>query len=100
MSEIAEQIQNSILTELPAPSLPEVPPQAPAPDVPQPDGASPDEADLSAEITELWRLHSDYKGSIKSQTENLRSLRAELGKRLSEMKQLLARPGRSGEWSG
>jgi hypothetical protein len=104
MSEIAEQIQNSILTEppateVPAPSLPEVPPQAPAPDVPQPDGASPDEANLNAEITELWRLHTDYKGSIKNQTENLRSLRTELGKLLHQMKALLAKPGRGGQWS-
>jgi hypothetical protein len=58
-----------------------------------------DEVALTAQITELWRLHTDNNGSIKSQTENLRSLRAELGKRLSEMKQLLARPGRNGQWS-
>lgn len=58
-----------------------------------------DETALTVEITELWRLHSDFKGSIKSQTENLRSLRAELGKKFAAMKALLARPGRSGLWS-
>lgn len=104
MLETSDQIQNAGLpeppvTEVPAPPLPEVPPQAPAPDVPQPDGASPDEADLSAEITELWRLHTDYKGTIKNQTSNLRSLRSELGRLLHQMKGLLARPGRNGQWS-
>jgi hypothetical protein len=59
-----------------------------------------DETALTAQITELWRLHINYAASMRSQTQNLRSLRAELGKRLSEMKQILARPGRGGEWSG
>jgi hypothetical protein len=66
---------------------------------PEPEHPVQDEVALTAQITELWRLHTDNNGSIKSQTENLRSLRAELGKRLSEMKQLLARPGRNGQWS-
>lgn len=95
MSEITDQIQIPPLLEFPSTEIPAQPPEPPTPEHP-----AQDEAALTAEITELWRLHSDYKGSIKSQTENLRSLRAELGKRLAEMKQVLARPGRNGQWSG
>lgn len=95
MTETTEQIENPVLAESP---LPEITTLSPAPDVPQPDG-TPDEGTLTAEISELWRLHGDYTASMRSQSQNLRSLRSELGKRLSEMKQLLARPGRNGQWS-
>jgi len=96
MLETPDQIQTPIHVESPTPDLPA---QSPEPETPAPEDAAQDETALTAEISELWRLHSDYKGSIKMQTENLRSLRAELGKRLSEMKQVLAKPGRSGGWS-
>jgi hypothetical protein len=81
--------------QIQAPILPE----SPETGIPQPEGSVQDETALTAEIAELWRLHTDYKGSIKSQTENLRSLRSELGKLLHQMKGLLARPGRNGQWS-
>lgn len=87
MIEATDQIQQS-------PILPE----SPSLEIPQPDN-EPDETSLTAEIAELWRLHTDYKGSIKSQTDNLRGLRSELGKLLHQMKALLAKPGRSGQWS-
>lgn len=93
MSELAQQIQNTAVPEFPAL---EVSPESP--ETLRPDDPS-QEAMLSAEIAQLWQIHSDYKGSIKDQTQNLRALRVELGKRLSEMKQLLARPGRNGQWS-
>jgi hypothetical protein len=96
MLEISDQIQNPVLPESP---VPEIPPQCPASEIPQPDGA-PDEAALTAEIAQLWQIHSDYKTSIKHQSEGLRTLRTELGKKLSDMKRILARPGRGGEWSG
>lgn len=95
MLETAEQ--SPVLPESP---VQEVPAQSLEAQSAQSDESSQDEAALTAEITELWRLHSDYKGSIKNQTENLRSLRAELGKKLAEMKQVLVKPGRSGQWSG
>jgi len=97
MSEIAEHIQAPAVPEFSSPEIPVQPSKTqPTETVPP----AQDETVLTAEITELWRLHSDYAASMRSQSQNLRSLRAELGKRLSEMKQLLARPGRGGEWSG
>ena len=41
----------------------------------------------------------DFRASIKNETQKFRSLRDELGRHLSEMKQVLARPGRGGQWS-
>jgi hypothetical protein len=96
MLEISDQIQAPVLPESP---VPEIPRQCPASEIPQPDGA-PDEAALTAEIAQLWQIHSDYKTSIKHQSESLRTLRTELGKKLSDMKRILARPGCGGEWSG
>lgn len=99
--EVTDQTQTLAVSESPAT---EIPPQAatetPEPQTPEPQHPEQDEAALTAEIAELWRLHSDYKSSIKDQNQNLISLRAELGKRLAEMKQVLAKPGRSGGWSG
>lgn len=101
MIEAAEHVQNLVLPvpEVPAPRPPELPPQVPA-DPSQPNTASQDESSLTAQISELWRLHTDYAATMRSQSQNLRSLRTELGKKLSEMKLVLARPGRSGQWSG
>ncbi len=96
MLETPDQIQTPIHVEFPTPDLPA---QSPEPETPAPEDAAQDEAALTAEISELWRLHTDYKGSIKNQTENLRTLRSELGKLLHQMKALLAKPGRSGQWS-
>jgi len=95
MSEIADKIQTPAVSECRA----ETPAQPLEPPTPEPDQPAQDESALTAQISELWRLHTDYKGSIKNQTENLRSLRSELGKLLHQMKGLLARPGRNGQWS-
>ncbi|HEV2399567.1 MAG TPA: hypothetical protein VGS27_21665 [Candidatus Sulfotelmatobacter sp.] len=97
MSEITEQIPNPALPE---PPVTEIPAQSPELQTPEPDGSDENEAALVAEITELWRLHVDYSVSMRHQAQNLRSLRAELGKKLSDMKQTLAKPGRNGQWSG
>ena len=80
MMETTEQIQTPAVPESP---VAEIPAQSSEPrNSSSQRTASQDEAALTAEITELWRLHTDYKGSIRNQTENLRSLRAELGKKL------------------
>lgn len=97
MSEIAEQTQNPVLPE---PPVAQVPTQSPELQTPEPDGSDQNEAALTTQINQLWRLHTDYAASMRSQSQNLRSLRAELGKKLADMKQVLARPGRGGEWSG
>jgi|SRR5579884_2201473 len=102
MPEIAEQIQTPAVSEFPvAEILIEPLPATDNPELqtPEPEPTVQDETALTEQIAQLWRLHSDYKGSIKSQTENLRSLRSELGKLLHQMKALLARPGRNGQWS-
>jgi hypothetical protein len=54
---------------------------------------------LTTEIVQLWQVHGDYQKSIKHDTEKFRVLRNELGKLLHQMKGLLARPGRGGQWS-
>jgi hypothetical protein len=54
---------------------------------------------LATEIADLWEAHESHKYRAKEEAQTLRILRAELGERLSGMKQLLARPGRGGQWS-
>ncbi|MGA7633414.1 MAG: hypothetical protein WCB11_21835 [Terriglobales bacterium] len=51
------------------------------------------------EIASLWSAHQNAKIAARATTEELRALRAKLGEQLSEMKQVLAQPGRSGQWS-
>ena len=105
MSEIAEQIQNPVIpeppvVEVPAPSLREIPPQNPTPEISHPDGGeSQAEAALTSEIVQLWQVHQDCQSAIKQETQEFRSLRSELGRLLHQMKALLAKPGRGGEWS-
>lgn len=105
MSETAELNQNPVLPEppvaqAPAPPITELPLQPPAPESPQPDGATQDEVALSVEIVQLWQVHQDCQSAIKQETQQFRSLRSELGRLLHQMKALLAKPGRGGEWSG
>lgn len=87
MLETPDQIQTPVLPE---PLLP---------DTPQPDSPSQDEAALTAEIVQLWQVHQDCQSTIKQETQQFRSLRNELGKLLHQMKGLLARRGRNGQWS-
>ena len=105
MSELAEQIHNPVtpefaLAEAPEPSLPDIPAQPPAPELSQPEDTSQDEVALTAEIAQLWQVHQDCQSAMKHETIQFRSLRSELGRLLHEMKALLAKPGRGGEWSG
>jgi hypothetical protein len=87
MLETIEQCQHPVLAE---PKVSEIP---------QPEVPSQDEATLTDQIVELWQEHNVYTASIKHQTQDLLALRTELGKRLAEMKEVLAKPGRSGQWS-
>jgi hypothetical protein len=50
-------------------------------------------------ITNLWSAHLNAKNTARATNAEFRALRAELGAQLSEMKRLLAKPGRGGQWS-
>ena len=87
MLETIEQCQNPVLAEFKVPEIP-------LPEVP-----AHDEIALTDQIVQLWQIHRDYQTTIKHQTQDLHALRTELGKCLAEMKEVLAKPGRSGQWS-
>jgi hypothetical protein len=55
--------------------------------------------ELGTAITNLWSMHLNAKNAARATNEELRTLRAKLGEQLSEMKQILAKPGRGGQWS-
>jgi hypothetical protein len=55
---------------------------------------------LHSEILSLWMSHQMGKGVVKNSKEELRALRLDLGKKLYEMKTILARTGRGGGWAG
>jgi hypothetical protein len=57
------------------------------------------ESQLSEEITQLWSVHTQTKTTIDRTKAELRTIRLDLGARLCEMKKLLSRPGRNGQWS-
>ena len=71
----------------------------PISDAPQANSPWHDESVLTTGITQLWQVHREFQTSIKHETEQFRALRNELGKLLHQMKELLARPGRNGQWS-
>jgi hypothetical protein len=51
------------------------------------------------EIASLWAAHAEAKITARATNEELRNIRAKLGEQLYEMKQVLAQPGRGGQWS-
>src|SRR5580704_5185777 len=55
--------------------------------------------ELGEAITSLWSAHLNAKKTVRATNEELRALRAKLGEQLSAMKQILAKPGRGGQWS-
>jgi hypothetical protein len=55
--------------------------------------------DLGEAITSLWSAHLNAKSAARATNEELRVIRAKLGERLHELKQVLAKPGRGGQWS-
>ena len=58
------------------------------------------ENSLSEEIGALWDEHVRVAGAKKATAQELRALRASLAEKLYEMKLLLSRPGRGGQWRG
>jgi hypothetical protein len=70
----------------------------PISDTPQANSPLHDESVLTTGVTQLWQVHREFQTSIKHETEKFRALRYELGKLLHQMKELLARPGRNGQW--
>jgi hypothetical protein len=57
------------------------------------------QTEIGEAITSLWVAHANAKHAARSTKDELRALRAQLGERLSEMKQILVKPGRGGQWS-
>jgi hypothetical protein len=90
MEAILDAIQDTVAAE----------PTVEAPPV----SAQPDDAvietQLAHEISTLWSDHVRLSADRKVTSKELRLLRARLAQRLCEMKTLLARPGRGGEWRG
>ncbi|MGD0694787.1 MAG: hypothetical protein ABSB82_08015 [Terriglobia bacterium] len=72
-----------------------VPGSSPATDSPGTFG-EPKPAD---EIAQLWTVHVQAKGVVRKTREEMKAVRQRLSERLSEIKPLLVRPGRSGQWS-
>jgi len=60
---------------------------------------SQNEQNLDDEIAGLWAAHAQAKNAARATKDELRNIRAKLGEQLSEMKELLAQPGRGGQWS-
>lgn len=87
MSDTAEQVHTQVFLD------------STVSETPQADSPLQAESVLTDQIVQLWQVHRDYQTSIKHQAQEFRNLRTELGKYLAEMKQMLARPGRNGQWS-
>jgi hypothetical protein len=58
------------------------------------------ESRLAEEISTLWSDHVRLSAERKLTGKELRQIRARLAEQLHQMKALLARPGRGGEWRG
>jgi hypothetical protein len=69
------------------------------PEFPEATSESPSEQMLGEAITSLWSEHLNAKNTARATNEELRRIRAMLGEQLSELKQILAKPGRGGQWS-
>lgn len=57
------------------------------------------EEKLSAESLTLWSAHNLAQAAAKQSKEELQAIRLELGRRLSEVKERVSRPGRGGGFS-
>ncbi|HEX8800585.1 MAG TPA: hypothetical protein VF772_18335 [Terriglobales bacterium] len=57
------------------------------------------ERKLATDINDLWSMHIQAQNTVATTKEELKVIRQRLGKRLIDMKLLLARPGRNGQWS-
>jgi hypothetical protein len=77
--------------------LTEPAPIAPTVEVPTTTDAA--EAQLTNEIADMWRDHSQAQTSIRKNRDELKRIRTNLSQRLHELKAVLSRPGRGGAWS-
>jgi hypothetical protein len=106
MDEMIEALQNVVAAE-PEPEIPQVvdQPEADQPEA-EPEPAIIEDADageksrLTEEIIGLWSQHLELSGTRKATARELRLIRNRLAERLYQVKTLLARPGRGGEWRG
>jgi hypothetical protein len=90
MDAMVDAIQDIVSTE---------PETGAQPDAPQPGDAG-NEAELAEEISSLWTEHTRLSADRKVTSKELRLIRSRLAQRLHQMKAVLARPGRGGEWRG
>jgi hypothetical protein len=88
MEAMTDALQEVVVTELKAEVQPEPT---------QPDGATM-ETQLAQEISTLWSDHVRLSGNRRAASTELRQIRAKLAERLYDIKQLLCRVGRSGQW--
>jgi hypothetical protein len=58
------------------------------------------QTELRQAITDLWIAHSTARNTVRMTKDELRAIRAKLGEQLCRMKEVLASPGRDGQWSG
>jgi len=56
------------------------------------------ETQLTQQISTLWTEHTRLSADRRTTAKELRQIRAALAERLHEMKSLLSRPGRGGQW--
>jgi hypothetical protein len=56
--------------------------------------------ELGETITNLWVAHANARIAARATKEELRALRAKLGEQLCRVKEVLAKPGCDGQWSG
>jgi hypothetical protein len=102
MIEATDQPQTPAVSEFLVEEIPIEPAAAtdnPEPQTPEPEAPAQDETVLTAEIAHLWQIHNEFKTALREQSQNIHSLRSELGSKLAAMKTLLAKPGRNGQWS-
>lgn len=57
------------------------------------------EINLAEEISDLWSAQVRAESTLKRTVAELREVRLNLGAKLHQMKQLLAKPGRNGGWA-
>jgi hypothetical protein len=57
------------------------------------------EVRLTNAVGELWHVHNQAKTLLHQSREELKGIRADLSRRLHELKSVLSRPGRGGAWS-
>jgi hypothetical protein len=64
-----------------------------------PASIDPTEAQLVFKAAELWKVHQQAAHALGRTREGLQQIRKHLARRLHELKGMLSRPGRGGEWS-